>query len=325
MADAGENPIRRFIERQGFIVLDGGLATTLEARGLDLNDALWSSGVLLERPDSIRRVHREFLDAGADCVTTASYQASLPGFAGRGLDAEAGAALMLSSVDLAVEAREAFLADASHADASHADTRLRPLVAASVGPYGAFLADGSEYTGRYDLDGAGLRAFHRDRWRILADSAADLIACETIPSLAETAVLLSLLADTPERWAWFSFSCRDETRLNDGNRLVEAVRPCDDAPNIAAVGVNCTDPRYVPSLIREMRRATAKPLIVYPNLGETYDAAAKVWRPGTRTVSWGESVRAWYEAGARGIGGCCRVGPREIRLTRRILSGQEGS
>jgi homocysteine S-methyltransferase len=261
-------------------------------------------------------VHRDFLDAGADCLITSTYQASLTGFARLGLDTEAGAALMRVSVDLAREARRAFL-DADDGSSE----RPRPLVAAGIGPYGAFLADGSEYTGRYDLDDAGLRAFHRDRWRILAASPADLLACETIPSLREAAVLLSLLADTPDRWAWLSFSCRDGIHLNDGTRFDEAVALCAEAPRVAAVGVNCTAPDHVASLIAAARRATDLPIIVYPNSGETYEAVTRTWRPGSSTDDWDEYVREWYVAGARGVGGCCRVGPRDIARIRRVLGG----
>jgi len=309
------NPLQRIIDQQGFVMLDGGLATTLETMGHDLNDALWSARVLMEEPAAIRRLHRDFLDAGADCLVTASYQASLEGFARRGLGAAEGEALMRISVDLAVEARQAFL-DADDCSAG----RVRPLVAASIGPYGAFLADGSEYTGRYDLDDAGLRAFHVDRWRILAATPADLLACESIPSIREAAVLLSLLADTPGRWAWFSFSCRDGTHLNDGSLLADAVRLCATEPRVAAVGINCTAPPYITSLIEEARRVTTRPLIVYPNLGEDYDAATKTWSVGAHAAEWVASVPNWVAAGAQGVGGCCRVGPQEIASTRRILT-----
>lgn len=318
-APATTNPLKGLIDAQGFVVLDGGLATALEAHGHDLDDELWSARVLLDEPGAIRRVHLDFLNAGADCLVTASYQASLEGFARRGLDPKRGEELLLASVKLALGARDDFLAS-SGASAG----RPRPLVAASIGPYGAFLADGSEYSGRYDRDEAGLRDFHGERWRILADSPADLLACETIPSLGEAAVLLSLLDETPDRWAWFSFSCRDGFRLNDGNRITDAVRLCAEEPRVAAVGINCTAPQHIVSLIAEIRRVTDKLVVVYPNSGEQYDAARKTWGTGEGSDDWEEGVRTWLAAGARGIGGCCRIGPREIAVTRRTLAAHLG-
>ena len=309
------NPLAQIIEQQGFAILDGGLATTLESRGYDLDDELWSARLLLEDPAAIRQVHSDYLAAGADCVITASYQASLEGFAKRGLDDAEAAARMRAAVDLAIQAREAF--DAAQDDSS---MRPKPLVAAGIGPYGAYLADGSEYTGHYDLDDAGLYAFHQERWRILAESPADLLACETIPSLREAKVLLSLLADTPGRWAWFSFSCGDGIHLHDGSRLIDAARLCAKAPQVAAIGVNCTAPRHILSLIGELLQVTTGPIIVYPNRGETYDAVLKTWQAGESGSSWADGVHAWHAAGARAIGGCCRVGTEEIALTRRILS-----
>ncbi|MEE9534822.1 MAG: homocysteine S-methyltransferase, partial [Acidimicrobiia bacterium] len=192
MQHSTENPIAGFVERQGIMMLDGGLATALEVRGYDLDDELWSAKVLLEAPDAIREVHLDFLAAGADCISTSTYQASLPGFRKRGLSDAKGVELLRRSVRLAVEARDAFWSEPSNRQG-----RLRPLVAASVGPYGAFLADGSEYTGRYDIDDDDLDAFHRSRWHVLADSQADLLACETIPSQREAGVLLQLLRETP--------------------------------------------------------------------------------------------------------------------------------
>ena len=310
------DPFKDMLDRQGFVVLDGGLATTLEAHGHDLNDELWSARLLLENPGAVLRVHREFLGAGADCLITASYQASLDGFARCGLNAEAGAAAIRSSVDLAVKARREFLESQEAAAA-----RSTPLIAASIGPYGAYLADGSEYSGRYDIDDGALRAFHAPRWGILADTEADLLACETIPSLREAAVLLGLLADTPGVWAWFSFSCRDGVHLNDGSRFVDAVRLCAGAGRVVAAGVNCTAPDHVAALISAARAETDGPIIVYPNSGETYDATSRTWCPAVSDVLWEDRVRSWFSAGAQGIGGCCRIGPQKIAMTRRVLNG----
>lgn len=308
-----KNPILELIELQGYLVLDGGLATELEARGHSLDDELWSARLLMDEPDAIRQLHLDYLRAGADCIITSSYQASLRAFARRGIGPRERSALLRRSIELALEARELFLVEK---DA----TRLRPLVAASVGPYGAYLADGSEYRGDYDLDEAGLRAFHAERWPILARGGADLLACETIPSLPEAAALLSLLDETPGAWAWLSFSCSDGEHLNDGTPIEEAVRLCDGVSRVSAVGVNCTAPMYVAELIERARAATDKLILAYPNLGEAYDASEKRWVPGTPVVSWSEQISHWAEAGARGLGGCCRTGPAQITATRAVLA-----
>ena len=309
-----ENPISVFLERQGVFILDGGLATALESRGHDLNDELWSAKVLLEAPDVIKQVNLDFLAAGADCIATATYQASLPGLKKRGLsDAEALEGIR-QAVRLTVEVR-----DACWSEPSHREGRLRPLVAASVGPYGAFLADGSEYTGDYAIDDEELYEFHRTRWHLLAESDADLMACETIPSQREADVLLRLLRETPARWAWLSFSCRDASHLSDGSRLVDVARACDAELGVAAVGINCTSPELISDLIAEARKGTAKPIFVYPNSGETYDAASKTWSAGPLALDWGSVAAEWAGLGAAGIGGCCRVGAAVIVEIRRRL------
>ncbi|MFQ5505658.1 MAG: homocysteine S-methyltransferase [Planctomycetota bacterium] len=308
------NPILEFVERQGVMVLDGGLATTLEARGHALDDALWSARLLLDAPDAIRSLHRDFLEAGADCITSASYQASLAGFAERGLSEAHGVELLEDSVRLAVEARDAFWGDEAGRG-----SRLRPLVAASVGPYGAFLADGSEYTGRYGIGDVELRTFHRERWHVLAESRADLLACETIPSGQEAEVLLGLLGETPGRWAWLSFSCRDGAHLSDGSRLSDVARLCDAVPDVAGVGINCTAPELVSPLLGEARRATGKPILVYPNSGERYDVVRRIWLGDSGSTDWAAACAEWSRLGAAAIGGCCRVGPADIGAMRRQL------
>ena len=298
------------------MVLDGGLATTLESRGCDLDDDLWSAKILLEAPERIGEVSRDFLAAGADCIATATYQASLPGFLARGLTEARSLDLLRQSVRLASDVRDTFWSNPGNRG-----TRLRPLVAASIGPYGAFLADGSEYTGDYEIGEEELGSFHRVRWRTLAASEADVLACETIPSRSEAGVLLGLLRETPNRWAWVSFSCRDGRHLSDGGRLVDAARDCDAEAGVAAIGINCTAPKFVSSLIGEARRGTAKPVMVYPNSGEKYDAVGKRWHASPYDVDWGEAAAEWVRAGASAVGGCCRISPEQIADLRRRLVG----
>ncbi len=316
---AMENPLKPFLERQSVMILDGGLATELEARGCDLDDDLWSARVLLEDHDLIRAVHRDYLEAGADCIVSASYQASVDGFRRRGLSEEEAAQLVVKSVELAIEARDAFWANPKNRT-----NRLRPLVAASVGPYGAYLADGSEYGGRYGVSDEELREFHRERFHLLAGSGADLLACETIPSAGEGYVLAELLRETPGTVAWFSFSCGDGRHLNDGTPLAEVTARLEDHEQVVALGVNCTAPEHIPSLIEEIAGETTKPIVVYPNSGERYDAATKRWVGESSPEDFGVLCGEWVEAGARLVGGCCRTGPGHVRAMRTRLRTSEG-
>lgn len=312
-----DNPFASFLAEQNYVVLDGGLATALEAAGHDLSDELWSAKVLLEDPEAIREVHRTFLAAGADCITTATYQATLPGFGKRGISESEGMKLLQRAVDLAVDARDTFWSQRENRRG-----RLRPLVAASIGPYGAFLADGSEYTGDYGIGEDELYAFHFPRWQILADGPADLLACETIPSSSEAEVLLRLLRNTPKSWAWLSFSCRDDAHLSDGSLFVDMVEACGATPRVAAVGINCTSPTFISPLITAARKVTAHPIIVYPNSGECWDSKRRSWEGASTETDWSTRCVEWYRLGATGIGGCCRVGPRDIASIRRRLVGK---
>ncbi|HKK92547.1 MAG TPA: homocysteine S-methyltransferase [Longimicrobiales bacterium] len=305
---------------RGPLLLDGGLATALEAKGFDLDDPLWSARLLIEAPDAIREVHTDFLEAGADVIATVSYQASLPGFAARGIGREEGVRLLELATRLAVEARDAF-----RAGVDDTSDRRRPLVAASVGPYGAYLADGSEYRGDYGVGRDELYDFHRARWHLFAEGEADLIACETIPSALEAEVLLDLLGETHDAHAWISFSCPDGRHISDGARIADVAARCDGTPNLVALGVNCTKPRHIASLIGEIRSTTDLPILVYPNAGEEYDAETRSWvevtDEGRGAAALPELARGWLEAGASGVGGCCRVSADDIRALDRVLRG----
>lgn len=301
------DPITEILRVQPAVVLDGALATELERRGCDLDDPLWSARVLIERPDLIRAVHADYFAAGADCAITASYQASFAGFARRGLDATAAAELMRRSVQLAAEARDAFWG------AGGRGGRPRPFVAASVGPYGAFLADGSEYRGDYGVGEDELLAFHRPRMAALLAGGPDLLACETIPCLAEARALLRLLEEFPESRAWVSFSARDGGHTAQGEPIAACAAEVGAHPQVVAVGVNCTAPRFIPELVRAAAGATARPIVVYPNSGERYDPATNSWSGEASCADFADQARGWHAAGARLIGGCCRTAPDHIR------------
>lgn len=302
------NPIAEILSEYPVIVLDGALATELELRGCDLRDPLWSAKVLLETPELIRRLHLDYFAAGADCATTASYQATVPGFARRGIGESEALGLIQRSVELALEARNGFWSE----ERTHAG-RPRPFVAASIGPYGAFLADGSEYRGNYGLDERDLMEFHRPRMRALLEAGAEVLACETIPCFLEAQALAHLLEEFPHASAWFSFSARDGRRLRNGEEFKKCVAWLEAFPQVSAVGVNCTSPQFVPSLITSAREVTRKPILAYPNSGEAYDSERGDWYGPRSCDSFGEASKAWYSAGARIIGGCCRTSPEDIR------------
>ncbi len=298
------------------VVIDGGLATQCEAEGCDTRGPLWSAKLIESDPEALAAAGRTFLDAGAEVITTASYQLSRLSARAAGRDAGFADALLERSVEIAAGVRDDWLDD-------HPDARP-PLVAASVGPYGASLADGSEYRGDYRVRARRLIAFHEDRLQRLDASAADVLACETIPSYLEAQVLGELLehVQTP---AWVSFSCRDGATICDATPIEDAVDLFLGHWRVLAVGVNCTAPKYVPELIGRIRKILpGKSVIVYPNSGEHYDAQAKRWSQGDDEIDWGEAAAGWVAAGAKLVGGCCRAGPEAIAALAAAGSASRG-
>jgi homocysteine S-methyltransferase len=294
------------------LILDGGLATELEKRGHDVSGPLWSARLLFDEPRAIEQLHYDYFAVGARCVISASYQASYEGFAKLGLTAEETTLLLQLSVALAQRARDRWEADDRRDFNNAAAERGKRYVAASVGPYGATLHDGSEYHGNYGLSVGELRAFHAARFEVLADSGADLLACETFPSLDEGRALLDLLDDRGDAHAWLSFTSPDGVHTSHGEPLADCARAADRVDSVIAVGVNCVHPRVVTTAIEELTSGTSKPIVVYPNSGEQWDARSGQWRGAPHASRLADLAPAWVEAGARIIGGCCRTGPADI-------------
>jgi homocysteine S-methyltransferase len=293
------------------LLLDGAMGTELARRGWEVSDSLWSARVLLEHPEAIEQIHYDYLEAGADCLTTASYQISFAGFERAGKTREATALALTESVRVAKEARTRFV--------NKSGQKREPLVAASVGPYGASLADGSEYHGNYTCDQMELLTFHLQKMYCLGAADPDIFACETIPSWAEAEVLLEALHQFPQFPAWFSFACKDGEHTAHGERIGDCARGLAVEHQVAAIGVNCTAPEHVDSLIAEIRSETDKPIVVYPNSGQTWDAQTRSWRGKSSGQSWDASAVSWFEHGARWIGGCCGSTPEDIRQMRAAL------
>lgn len=298
------------------LILDGGLGSELDRRGEDISSTLWSAELLINNPQAIAEVHRAYLDAGAQCITSASYQASIAGFASIGVSAQHTRDLFHCSIEIARQECDEFLS-------RNPACGYQPMVAASVGPYGAFLADGSEYTGNYRVEDRTLVDFHRQRLEWLDQAGADVLACETIPSLQEASVLCELLktVNTP---AWISFSCQNDHLLNDGSSIAEATALFERHPKVVALGVNCSAPQTIVALIGRIKsELPGKAIVVYPNSGEHYDADTKTWHGVETPLECAAAARTWFDAGASIIGGCCRMGPAHIAAIAAAMDDQQ--
>ncbi len=278
------------------LFIDGGLSTELEAMGENLNNTLWSARGLLENPESIYQVHKNYFDAGANIAVTSTYQASLEGFQKRGLDVDQSRALIQLGIELADRARKDFLA-------GHPDGKA--YVAASIGPYGAYLADGSEYRGNYHATAESIFALHAGRIEAIQQVADqfDFWAVETLPSLDEALMIADILAEDPHP-AWFSFTLKDEGHIPEGVSLAKVAKVLGKNPSVAAIGVNCCHPAWVEPALKTIARYTSKPLLAYPNGGGEYDAVTKEWITPEEMKLDGA---AWIAAGARLVGGCCQT------------------
>ncbi len=306
------NPIKNLLNQKNFIIVDGALASELQRRGCDLNDSLWSAKVLFEQPELIRQVHYDYFKAGADCAITASYQATPLGFSKKGININDSIALIQKSVELAQQAKQQYL--------SELDQPKPLLIAGSVGPYGAYLADGSEYTGAYQLSEEAFMEFHYVRIKALIDANVDLLACETLPSFTEIKALTKVIKQFPKISCWFSFTLKDDQHLSDGTPLSLVVEYLNNIEQIASVGINCIALEKVTSSLNVLNKLTSKPLIVYPNSGEVYDPLTKQWHPNPQhNCTFANQLTNWIESGAKLIGGCCQTTPNDIANIAKFL------
>ncbi|MBB6458971.1 homocysteine S-methyltransferase [Flammeovirga kamogawensis] len=285
------------------ILLDGGLSNALEAQGIDLNHELWSAKLLKEDEEAIVKAHLEYYLAGASCIITSSYQATIDGLMKYGNSREESIELIKKTTTLGVKAKEQALKKGVE----------RPLfVAGSIGPFGAFLADGSEYRGDYGIGVDELKAFHKERLMLIDSTGIDVLACETIPSFDEVKAIVSLLDNTVHK-GWISCSCKDGQHLNDGTPIKEVAAYLKGKKNVIAFGVNCTKPKYISSLINEIKKGNSEiDIVVYPNSGQVYHADTKTWSGISDPSHCALMAKEWEMLGASLIGGCCMMGTDHI-------------
>lgn len=308
------------LNQEKIMIIDGSMATGLELKGYDLNQSLWTASALVNKPEWVKQVHMDYFKAGADCGITDSYQASIPGLMAKGYSESEAEALITKSVTLFCEARQQWWEEEGKAS-----ERVYPLCLGAVGSYGAYLADGSEYRGKYGVDEETLIQFHKRRMELLWKAGADLLIIETQPSLTE-ALIEAKLAEELGATYWISFTCKDGKHTHEGQTIEECAKALSGLPHLAMVGINCTDPKYVESLILEWKKYTNLPIGVYPNSGETYDPLTKTWHGPTQPIPYENWAEIWMKAGASAVGGCCQTGvdhiKQVVRTRNRFLSKQ---
>ena len=300
--------LQNILDTRGVMVIDGSMATALENKGLDLTHKLWTARALAEDPEQVKQVHIDYFRAGADCGITCSYQASIPGLMSCGYTEKEAEDLIRRSVELFLEARGEWWEKEGRTAG-----RVWPLCLAGMGPYGAYLADGSEYTGAYQVSDDELIAFHARRAKLLLDAGADILLFETQPALHEVLLEAQIAEDMGADY-WVSFSCRDGKHNGKGEPVAEcAAALSHDHPHLKMIGVNCTKPEYIESLIHALRTGTELPIAVYPNSGEVYDPVTKTWTHAGGELDFGTYALRYMAAGASAVGGCCTTVDQHIR------------
>ena len=302
------------LNKTRLMVIDGSMSTGLELLGCSFKDSLWTAKTLAEDPEKVKQVHLEYFRAGADCGITCSYQATIPGLMAHGYSEKEAEAIIARSVQVFLEARKEWWQKEGKAAG-----RAYPLCLAGCGPYGAYLADGSEYRGNYGVSDQVLHKFHQRRAEILWAAGADMLLFETQPSLHE--VLIE--ADIAEKLGadyWISFSCKDGQFTHEGDKLTDCAKILSNGhPHLRMLGVNCTPPKYMTEIVAALKAGTDLPIGIYPNSGEIYDAVTKTWHGETDDQkSFGAYAREWYLAGAQAVGGCCRTAATHIEQVARV-------
>ena len=300
--------IKNVLEQNKILVIDGSMATALERLGADNSSALWTAGTLARRPDLVKQVHLDYFRAGADCGITCTYQATFPGLIKHGYSEGQAESIIADSIKIFLEAREQWWNEEGKEKG-----RVYPVCLAGIGPYGAYLADGSEYTGNYQVSDEELDTFHRKRLETVKEAGADVALIETQPSFHEAKIAAQICEEIGLDY-WISFSCKDGKHINEGKEIQDCVKELSTGyPRLQMVGVNCTKPEYVASLIKEMKQGTDLPIGVYPNSGLIYDAKTKTWTQPEDILDFGSYATEYLEAGAVAVGGCCTTDVDQIQ------------
>lgn len=311
--------LKDYLTEGKILILDGALGTEIENRGYNISNKLWSATYLVKNNNIISQIHLDYLKAGADIITTSSYQATLKGLIQELNFSESKAKdLIALTVKLAKIARDDFW---ESLDEKHKEKRLYPLIGGDIGPYAAYLADGSEYTGIYPENNIDFKAFHRERIAILIENGVDFLIIETIPNQKETIEIIELLEEEfPTIDAYLSLTLKEPNTITDGTLFTDLIEKVNHSSQIVAVGANCCSPKFISPTLKKLKPLTSKPFVIYPNSGETYNGSTKTWSSSSNNYeNFFEEVSNWVHLGTQIVGGCCRTRPSDIKKIRTNL------
>lgn len=340
------------------ILIDGGLGTELEQRKVNINSLLWSSVALVEAADDVTKLHYDYYHSGANVGITCSYQCSEDSLKASDKEKysskESRLQVYKESVEVCKRAKIMRMADAKAIE-----LLVSPEIAGSIGPFGSFLNDGSEFTGGYERSEDEYQAFHEEKLDFFMNGTeeVDYLQLETMPNFEEIKALLMLIKrknserketqGKSEKRFILSLSIRNEEQLADGTPLKAVVKYLHDVGYLSkdpkttplmAVGANCLKLKYSVKFVENLTNYMNElqiygfPISIYPNSGEIYDGIKKNWIfdqsnekyyttnvNGEKVCDWKILLDAWIASGAKIIGGCCRVGVRDIVEMNKVV------
>jgi homocysteine S-methyltransferase len=283
------------------ILLDGAMGTELEHRGVDTSTPIWSALALLEAPRLIEQIHREYLEAGAEIITTNTFRTHRRNLERVGMGEEAGRLTALA-VAIAQAAVRSYRVENAKRSPNPAEGRV------------AFVAGGiSPLEDSYTMAPLPRRVYlheHAEMAGNLAAAGVDLLLLETMKEIAESEAAAEAAAGTKLPFG-VSFICKLDGRLFSGESLAEAVRAIEPHGPVF-VGVNCTAAPSIGVALAELRAATKLPISVYANPSHTEDYQHWGESEAAEPATYARLAVEWLQGGAHLVGGCCGTTPEHI-------------
>ena len=282
-------------------LLDGSMSFPMEQLGYNLKNKLWTGKALINNPDLIKDIHKGYIDAGADFISTSTYQISFDRLKNMGYQSEEIKKIFQKSVDIVKDAIE--------------ESKLKKeiKIVGSFGPYASYDPEASEYIGEYDSTDIEIKKFHLNNIRIIEETDLDIILYETIPCLREIKILSEALSHSTKE-IWISITCNEEMEFRDGSSFKDACEIISKIEKITTMGINCFSPLLVKKAIDLLKKYSNKKILIYPNSGEIYNPKERFWTGNNEFNN--SMIKNWLSLYPDIIGGCCRIGYDDIKKMR---------